>query len=289
MTRTIATFTATALGTCLIAAPAFATDVVVEDFIGTITLVEGAENIDVERDHSKLSMDEGGESLRIDGGFTKPSREKVCSYKGFRPTEERRLRDYPVLRLSVPEGSTLELRNSIVKLDVDVALASADLKLMGCFDTTLADVLELDIGKSGSGDLSARDVGAFTLKKSGSGTVRLREVGTMRLGQSGSGDLEIGRVGRALEVNKSGSGDIEVAEFYGDFSLRQSGSGNVDIDGGAVDTVDIRKSGSGNVSIDAETREAKVSQSGSGNVTVARVTGDRDVSKSGSGKVRLGD
>ncbi len=279
----------------LVAAPALATDVVVENFVGQLTLVEGAPSIDVQRTGGDLTTVEG-EPFLIDGGYNRPDKTDVCNYNwnisvtinGRNRTTENRLKDYPKIEVSVPEGATLKIENSIVLLDAsETTLSYADLDLQGCFEAELGDVLEATVSKSGSGDFTAGMVGTMKLAKSGSGDITLDEAGEFTLSQSGSGDLEVNRIGRMASLSKSGSGDIEIGEAIGDFKISKSGSGDVDVYDGEISTLIVRKSGSGDVSIEASAVDAVLKASGSGDINVDRVTGDLEQSSSGSADIRV--
>ena len=280
----------------LLATPALATDIVVKDFVGKITVNEGAPDMDVKRSHPKLDTSMG-ETIRIDGGIEKPYKTKVCDYgsglniviNGRDRGLERRLEDYPNIELSVPEGASLTVENSWVWLDAeDVTLARADLDVGGCMPLGFGDILEADISKSGSGDITAGQVGSLTLSKSGSGDVEIDDVGTFKLSQSGSGELDIGRVGVSADIKKSGSGDVEIGEITGPLTISKSGSGDVDVGGGMIPDLSISKSGSGDVDIAADVVDADLRSSGSGDIDVVRVTGDLVQRSSGSSEISVG-
>jgi hypothetical protein len=279
----------------MLATPAFATDVRIENFVGQITIVDGAPSIDVIRTGGDLTTAEG-EPFLIDGGYDRPEKTKVCDYNSVisitinrrNRTAERRLKDYPKIEVSVPEGSTLEIENSIILLDTsDVALSSASLELQGCFDAAVGDILEASIAKSGSGNFEAGRVGTLKLAKSGSGNVTIDETGELSFSQSGSGDLDINRIGRMASISKSGSGDVEIGEMVGDLKISKSGSGDVDVFGGNIDTLVVRKSGSGDVDVDADVIDADLRSSGSGDIDVRRVTGDLSQASSGSSDITV--
>ena len=275
----------------LIAAPAFADDLVIRDFVGTITVATGPLDVEVRRDHDDLDIDTGS-TLRIDGGFSDPAKSGVCGSYGswwggrIKATD---IEDYAELAISVPDGASVVIENSIIRLDTrGTTLGRAEFGLRGCFDAALGDMLEAEIGKSGSGDLSAGQVGTLQLGKSGSGDVRIADVGTLDLGKSGSGDVRVERIGVSGKIAKSGSGRVEIGYADGPLTLGASGSGDIRVADGTIPRLKISASGSGDITIDADVGDATISKSGSGGVKLARVSGELEQSTSGSARVTVG-
>lgn len=271
----------------LMATPALATDIVVENFIGTLTVTEGPAGVEVRRENAKLDVTSADGAIRIDGGIKRPGKEGVCRRGLFGGSDP--LGDYPSVAITVPEGSTLRIRNTVARTDVGVGLERGDINVMGCFDTELQDVLTLKAARSGSGDLVARDVGSLSLGSSGSGNASSRDVGTARISKSGSSDVSVRDITRGLELSSSGSGDTAVSRLTGDLTVRTSGSGDLVVGGGEVGAMSVAKSGSTTITVNAPVRDLSVRSSGSGDVVTGPVSGDIDVRTSGSSKVRAGE
>lgn len=273
------------------AAPALAQDLVIRDFVGTVTITTGPASLDVLRKHPDLVTDSGGRLL-IDGNIDKPEKSGVCgSYRSWwgGGGKSASLDDFAALDVTLPEGATLSIENSYVRLDAsDTALSDAEVELAGCFDAALGDMLEADIGKSGSGALSIGSTGTLKLGKSGSGDVTIEDVGTLDYGQSGSGDVSIGRIGVSGKIGKSGSGDVRIGTVQGPLTLAKSGSGRVRVDGGSITALKIGASGSGGITVDADVVDASIAKSGSGDVRLARVSGRLEQSTSGSARITVG-
>ncbi|WP_298915337.1 DUF2807 domain-containing protein [uncultured Algimonas sp.] len=280
----------------LSAAPAFATDVTIRDFVGTVMLVEGSDGVELIEQGRKGDVDfrDSPSGIVVDGGMDNRARNDACKGRGVSfdldwngrdYAGDTRLADYPKLRIGVPSGSDLTIESSAVRLETDVALDRAELDLSGCFDVALADTTAVRLDKSGSGDFTAANVGTFTAEKSGSGDIELKRVGRFDLEQSGSGDVEIDLITGRADIEKSGSGNIEIVEVDGDFEVEKSGSGDVVIDGGEIPNLVVRNSGSGDVDIAATVGNAYVRASGAGDVTLGRLTGSIDQRASGSADI----
>lgn len=290
---------ATAL-TSLVAAPALATDIKIQDFVGKITIVQGNDGVEVTDAGSKGGLDfsDGRSGINIDGGLSESQRNKACNgggmsfnldWNGNQKSGDTRLKDYPKLRISVPAGSNLTVEDSSVYIIAEVDLDTADLDLSGCFDVILADVNSIELDKSGSGDVSAQKVGSLIGDKSGSGDIELDEVDVFDLEQSGSGDIEIDVVTGQFDLEKSGSGDVEIDSIEGDLTVEKSGSGDIEVDRGDIPNLSIQNSGSGDVDINAAVGNAVIRSSGSGDVYLESVSGSLDQQSSGSSDFRRGD
>lgn len=292
--------TKTALTAVLVlgAGPALATDITVKDFVGKIVIENGSDSIDIRRDDRRLEAVDRDGRISIDGGFSDPhDEEKVCSYgRGFKiswnmgdsESWDKRLENYPSLRLSVPQDSTLRVENSYVRLINNGTLASADLNLEGCIDVDLGTIGDAEISKSGSGDMDAVEISRLELSKSGSGDFEVVRLGTAEIKLSGSGDLEFDRVNGSLDITKSGSGDVDISEINGSLSIRKSGSGDIDVSRGTIPQFELNKSGSGEAEIDADIVDAVVKSHGSGDVYLRNVSGTLESSTSGSGDLDVG-
>lgn len=301
MTRTITnqSFILAALLTSAMVVPASATDITIKDFVGTITIVDGNDGLDVIRDGKKtIDFRDSGDDIFIDGGLSHKERSKACDGSGLSwnldfggrgSKGNTRLDDYPDIRLSVPEGSHLTIVDSSLELNSEIMLGDADLEIGGCFDTFIDGAETLRIEKSGSGEIEIGSAGRLDLSKSGSGDVDVGQTGQFDLDQSGSGEVEVDRVDGPMSIEKSGSGDIEVGMIDGELSVEKSGSGDVDIESGTVSKLSIRNSGSGDVDIHAAVGDAYVRASGSGDVYVKSISGTLDESTSGSSDFSRGD
>lgn len=289
----------------LSAAPASAAEIVIRDFVGKVSIMDGAPSVEVLRNARGLDIDEVGTEDRfvIDGGIRKPSKEGVCDYKGGglsfnltingrdyeRSKWDKRLEDYPDLDIFVPEGSTLSIENSYVLLKATTALRQAKISKGGCLPIALGDVGELDASIAGSGNFSAHNVGTLSLSKSGSSDLVFETIGAATISASGSGDIEIGHVTQSADISKSGSGDIEIDQVDGDLAVAKSGSGDIEVDGGFIPELTIRKSGAGDVNIDADIGDGDVVSRGAGDVYIEAVRGSLSSKMSGSGDLKRGD
>ncbi|MEL6686682.1 MAG: DUF2807 domain-containing protein [Pseudomonadota bacterium] len=284
----------------VLAVPADAMDVKIENFVGTVTLVKGNDGLDVVRRGSEGSLDfsTNGEAIHIDGGLSSKERNQACNYGGLswdlslngrESKGNTRLRDYPELRISMPEGSSLEIDDSALELTSEVALGKVDLDVSGCFDISLQDTGDLTLNKSGSGEFEAGSVGKLDIDKSGSGDLTFESASAVYFDASGSGEFEIGDVDGPITIDKSGSGDVEIASANGDVRVEKSGSGDVEIDGGNIPELTINNSGSGDVDVNASVGDAKVNASGSGDIYIESIRDLLYESLSGSAELRRGD
>ncbi|GLQ24406.1 hypothetical protein GCM10007853_22800 [Algimonas ampicilliniresistens] len=279
--------------------PAFATDITVEDFVGKITIIDGNDGVEVVR-NGKQSADyrENGDTIIIDGGLSRKQRDKACKggglswdldFNGRESKGNTKLQDYPEIRISVPRGSDLTIRDSFVRLDSQLALGVADLHLSGCFDANLADADEIILEKSGSGEITIGTVGSLKIEKSGAGDLEIEKADRFSLDQSGSGEVEIDRVDGPVEIEKSGSGDIEIGYIDGILRIDKSGSGDVEVDGGTIPELSVHISGSGDVQVHAAVGDAYIRASGSSDIYVKSISGSVDSSVSGSADFNRGD
>lgn len=289
-----------ALLAVILAVPAGATDIKVENFAGKITLVEGNDGLDVvsRGTEGSLELNTSGDMIRIDGGLNSKERNQACKGAGIswnltmngRKSEgNTRLEDYPDLRISVPAGSNLEIDDSSVELTSDVDLGETSLDLAGCFDVVLADTGDLKLDRSGSGSFDAGRVGRLDVEKSGSGDMTFAAAESLDLEASGSGEFEIGAVSGHVRIEKSGSGDTEIGSVNGNVRVEKSGSGDVEINGGFAEMLTIENSGSGDVDIDAAVGTASINASGSGDIYVKSISGSVQKSISGSADFKRGD
>lgn len=288
-----------ALMTSAMVVPASATDITIQDFVGTITIIEGTDGLEfIHAGKQPIDFRDSEDDIFIDGGLSQKARNKACAgpglswnlnFNGGGTKGNTRLEDYPDIRLSVPKGSNLTIIDSALDLNSDIMLGDADLEISGCFDTFIDGAKTLRIEKSGSGDIDIETAGTLDVSKSGSGEFEVGTTGRFDLEQSGSGDVEVDRVDGPMTIEKSGSGDIEVEMIAGDVRIEKSGSGDVDIESGTISDLSIQSYGSGDVDIYAAVGDAYVRTSGSGDVYVKSISGALDVSTSGSSDFRRGD
>ena len=289
-----------ALLAVLLAAPAGAMDIKVENFAGKITLVEGNDGLDVVSRGSEgsLELNTSSDMIRIDGGLNSKERNDACkgagmswnlTFNGRKSEGNTRLENYPDLRISVPAGTDLEIEDSNVELTSEVDLGKVMLDLGGCFDVVLADMGDVKLDRSGSGDFDAGRVGRLEIEKSGSGDTSFQSAESLDLEASGSGEFEIGEVNGPVSIDKSGSGDIEIKSVNGNVRVEKSGSGDVEIYGGFAEDLVVDNSGSGDVDVDAAVGNAKINASGSGDIYVESISGSVEKSISGSAEFKRGD
>ena len=289
-----------ALLAAVLASPAGAMDIKIENFVGNVTLVEGNDGLDVVRrgEEGALEVSTDGDVIHIDGGLTSKERNEACNYGGVswnlswndrKSKGSTRLADYPELRISVPEGSNLKIKKSSILLTSDVDLGNVSLNISGCFDVNLQNTGDLDLDKSGSGEFEAARVGALDIEKSGSGDLSFVSADSVKLDVSGSGEFEIGDVNGSVRIEKSGSGDVDIDYINGDLRVEKSGSGDVEVRGGTIANLTIDNSGSGDVDVNAPVGDAQVNASGSGDIYIESIEDLLYESVSGSAKLRRGD
>ena len=281
------------IGVVALAGTASAQSVEIADFIGTVEVragaelaVEGAARGTVEESGNRLRV-EGGESLK--GVNCRVRDDEVMIGKGWRNKGAKSLEEYPSLRITVPTGTALVVRDSLVFGEVD-GVSDVDVELPSCGKLTFGDVPgDFSVTLSGSADVSAGAVGAAALRTSGSGDFAIGDADSLSFSSSGSGDLVAGRVRGPVAVSTSGSGDA-VLDAAGDgVVFRSSGSGDLAI-GRADGVVEVFTTGSGDVVIrEGEVSGLEVRTTGSGDVEIGGVVGDAEVSSTGSGDVVLAE
>lgn len=298
-----------ALGLLLATTAAHAQSVTVENFIGQVEIVAGAE-LAVEA--GGVAVEREGDALRVDGGVVKRDRlYATCNMKGQQVRINRRpLDSYPTLRITAPATTALVVRDSIVfSAGTAAPLGEVDVSLANCGGLSFGDVSgTLRATINGLADVSAGDVGAAELRTSGSGDFEIGDAGSLSFRSSGSGDLASGRVagpaaiqtsgagdavlvavGDGLEFRSSGSGDLLAGRVDGAVSLRSTGSGDVEIDAGEITALDASSTGSGDVKIGGRVGDAEIRSTGSGDVDIAEQAGRLSVRTTGSGTVRVND
>lgn len=264
----------------------------IENFIGTVRVVEGA-TLDARIENSgetRADIRNSGGELAIDGGV---SMRRVQCYGGWREQRVGRSRrdaksfdDLPVLIITTPAPAAIELGESIVRAEMGDS-SRLDIELSHCSSLSAGDVdTDARLAIRGSGNARIGEVGgALQAALSGSGALTARDIGeTAELAVSGSGDVELGDVGSDMEIGISGSGHVR-AGHVASLDASVSGSGNVEI-GNAPSGVHYAASGSGDLSVGA-TSDVHVRSSGSSNLTVASMDGVLNVSSGGSGDIRI--
>ena len=295
------------------AAPALAQTVEIENFIGTVEIVEGTDlSIRGERDSTAELR---GSSLLVDGGESTKrlncrvdnSRVRIGKGGGLLGRGDLKpLSDYPTLRITAPDSTALVVRNSVVFGSAS-DLADVEFESRSCGRFAFGDVSDtFTVSQSGSGKITAGDVGQADLRTSGSGDFEIGDSETLRFSSSGSGDLAaravagpaslrssgsgdavVTRVGDGLEFRSSGSGDLLLGRLDGAAELASTGSGDVTIDAGEITGLDARTTGSGDVDIGASVRDAELRSTGSGDFRLQSVTGRLDHRSTGSGSVTV--
>ena len=264
----------------------------IENFIGTVRVIEGATlDARIERaGDARADIRNSEGALIIDGG---ESMRRIQCFGGWREQRVGRSRrdarsfdELPVLTITTPDAVSFEMGESVVRAEMGDT-ATLDAELSHCSTLNAGDVGgDAHLAIRGSGNVRIGEVGgALDAALSGSGALSARDIGeTVELAVSGSGDVELGDIGGDMEVGISGSGHVR-AGHVASLDASVSGSGNVEI-GNAVEGVRYAASGSGDLSVGA-TSDVYVRSSGSSNLSVASMDGVLNVSSGGSGDVRI--
>mgnify|MGYP001158278584 FL=1 len=270
---------------------------VIEDFIGSVVIREGA-TLGYELDMGKglvpeprvdvsggVLMISGDDDLEIDSCRNNNGDLRI-ELDGGRMEP---IRDYPRLTITMPKQTDADIHIAGGTLNMSDA-NSLRLTHSGCGDTEFSDVsgpLELSI--LGSGDIQGGSTGAALIAIRGSGDFELDNVnGPAEVAVMGSGDIDIGEVAGRTDLSIMGSGDVSIGTVGDELNLNIKGSGDVEIGGGEVRNLKIDVLGSGDVVFNGGADDVSVLLKGSGDVYVARSNGNRVVSRYGSGDVRIG-
>ncbi|MEM7481620.1 MAG: DUF4097 family beta strand repeat-containing protein [Acidobacteriota bacterium] len=218
-------------------------------------------------DHRKFSYPRGS------GSFFNNSSTST-KYLGKKVTVTNRSRGpvlYANLRIEVPSGASLGVRNVVGGIDGDSLNADLDL------DT-------------GSGDITLGDVEGDLLADTGSGDVKVGSVRGDADVDTGSGDIDLARVEGETARFDTGSGDIRVA--YGRVRQAEMDTGSGNITARDFDAEEINMdTGSGNIRLESPLNWARnvMADTGSGNVViVADSNASFDLtSDQGSGNLRV--
>ncbi len=289
----------------------------IENFIGTVDIVTKGEDITVTgqetgtvaQDKNVTTID-GGQSYKSSnckssGGTISLSFGKKSWFKhvgGYKNLDE-----YPSLKISVPEGTDLIVRNSVV-FGTGEDFASVDAKIASCGTFKVGDINgPLDLRVSGSGNFYAGTVGAADIRISGSGDVELGDIHEVTVIKvSGSGDLDAGNITGDTKITTTGSGDVELGTIDGDLiyegrgssdldaeavngrlSITVTGSGDVEIDDGLVTELMITATGASEIDFGGTAGDVTISASGASTVEIGHVTGEREIHASHASDVEI--
>ena len=284
----------------------------VSDFVGRIEIAIGGEETAVlmeQGDNVRQVRFVQNDSMLVVSGERKSR--KVDTYKLFKkssPTADFTdyLRSFPVLRISVPIGSTLEFDNTVSKItagdtnghvEIDDGyveatignVKSAYVKVASAGGTSLGNVAEhLKVKVNGSGNFDAMSVGSARLVIGGSGDISIAETrGDATVDIGGSGDVSGGGVGGRLNAKVNGSGSIIFTKVKSGADLSIAGSGDIKLAalyGVARATI----AGNGDIAIrDGKTEDLYVSIAGSGEFSHGGVSTNLVASIAGSGSIRV--
>lgn len=264
----------------------------IENFIGTVRVIEGATlDARIERaGEARADIRTSGGALEVDGG---ENMRRVQCYGGWRDQRVGRSRrdaksfdELPVLIITTPSAVSFELGDSVVHAELGDT-ARLEVELSACSTLNAGDVAgDARLAIPGSGNVRIGEIGgALDAALSGSGALSARDIGeTVELAVSGSGNAELGDVGSDMVIGISGSGHVR-AGHAASLDASVSGSGNVEI-GNAREFVRYAASGSGDLKVGA-TSDVYVRSSGSSNLEVASMDGVLNISSGGSGDVRI--
>lgn len=291
--------------------PAFAnadeaSELIIEDFVGTILWSNGGAQTEItnRKNASGVEISDQESRLTINGGERDPDGDKCQGYGGsynlslFGSKEKKGvfggyedLEDYPTLTLSVSENTSLKLRNSIVFTQGTPDISDAELSLKHCGAINLGNVNgELNVEGSGATDLTFKTSKTLNSQMSGSGDIKAESAEFLKTESNGSGDLMVGETGNA-DIQTSGSGDVEIDTISGSAIFETSGSGDFEI-GTIAGSLDYRSSGSGDLEVDEigtqQTNRVGLKSAGSGDIYIGdgRIT-DLYVQVSGSADAEI--
>jgi|GEM_PF-1368066 len=300
------------------------TELVIQDFIGSINWSNGGENLEVSDRKNARSLDVSTENniTTFDGGVKDLDGDKCESLNGsydlsffgkknkgtFGGYED--LEDYPSLTLGLPADTKLTVKNSIIFTQGEPDIRAADLELIHCgqmnlgnvagdlrvegrgaADLSFLDASYLAITMSGSGDVEANDIGFISAKSHGSGDLEIRQAGDVDITTAGSGDVEIETITGSAIIETSGSGDYEIGSAAGSLDYRSSGSGDLELGqiGGQGDNrVGLKSSGSGDIYIGSgEISELFITVSGAADAEINAIVQDAVAKASGAADITI--
>jgi len=292
------------------AAPAFAQDITIENFIGTVEIREGS-SLSI-KGEARGTADLSSRSLIVDGGEDIDGLScngwngKVTIGRGWPMRNKRKITDYPTLRITAPDTTALVIRDSLIfgqssdLGDVDIWLSSCgdfdmgdvtgtfSVKSSGSADVTARHVGRAELSTSGSGDFELLSAESLSFRSSGAGDLAMKDVkGPAAIQTTGSGDIVLVSVGDGLEFRTTGSGDFLAARVDGPVELTSTGSGDVEIDNGAMSTFSARTTGSGDIQIGGSVGPADLYANGSGDITIDKQSGSLSHRVGGSGDIKV--
>ena len=293
--------------------------VIVSDFVGRITVKIGGNDVEASIIDSveslPVTIKSKNGTLKIDApdrNWRDDIYKDIRRHRGYKEDGlEAFLMDYPVMKLTLPKGTSLEfddvitiaavgdlegdfaLDGGLVEAvignvhnanigvvrngDVSIGHARETLKvgISGSGDVTALSARKADIAIGGSGDIDIGDVaGDASIRIGGSGDVSAGNIGgSLSAATSGSGDVQVGEVGGGANFATSGSGDIEASSVHGETKARLSGSGDIDIGGGRAENLEVTISGSGSFKLDGVSTNLHARVAGSGRVSVDKNEG----------------
>lgn len=274
-------------------------ELVIENFVGTVTLVTDDTaplSVTSVTHENKMTQRAAGSNLIIDGGIRKPDSNKCKDYYGSWSWGKKKsgnmggyedLEDYPKLTISAPSDTVLVIRNSIPFIETG-ELGGADIEVQACGKINMGDLDgDLRVELSGSGDVTSGSVHDADLSLRGSGDIDIQDARNLRADLSGSGDIVTGHVANA-DVSLRGSGDIELKDVTGKLTVSLRGSGDVSV-GNVGGGAEASMQGSGDIEIHSINGPTRLQTSGSGDIDVDDgETEMLNIKSSGSSTIRYG-
>lgn len=264
----------------------------IENVVGRVTITTADVNrLKVDINNGQDVMDAptarlSGDVLRV--GYDHKQKVRNCSTNGnihfgnkgnvqlrLKGGKTHELTAYPSVRITVPQGTALIVRDGAV-FGTAGDMGASDVGINSCGDFRMGNVGgDMRAQINGSGDLYAGDVsGTLKVGINGSGDVRIGEVsGNASLAINGSGDIDTGAV-QGLDAGINGSGDIKVDSVSGPASVTINGSGDVGIKDGEAAPLSVTVRGSGDISFGGHANGVDYSIAGSGDIDVRSFTGD---------------
>jgi len=305
-------------------------DILIENFTGRLEVTVGG-------DQTRITMQEGdtafpfealqnGAKLSLEGE-DRPRNFDLHKKINWRQHGDKAfavfLKDFPVLKISIPEGVAIELDDAITIAsigDLNGALiigggyvdavvgdiTSAKVSVHSSGDISLGAVRDNLIASiHGSGDIGAKSAGSGSFSVHGSGDINVGNVSgdaKLRIHGSGdidtgdiignvlatiygSGDIHAGAVSKGGEIEINGSGDVVMRSINGPIDASIRGSGNIGIADGHAKSLKVSVHGSGDFVFDGVSTELTAYIRGSGNIEVAKNTGS--LKTSGRGDIRI--
>lgn len=198
---------------------------------------------------------------------------------------------YADLKIALPAGSDVVMRNVVGPVDGDGALQGKLLVKTGSGDVRLASYDGQLTVDTGSGDVRVASVRGESSIDTGSGDVVVRRLIGNGLIDTGSGDVVVESVSAGRLSIDTGSGDVTVKQGVASKLLADTGSGEVRVIGVDIEELEA-DTGSGDVRIESSLAKARrvVADTGSGDIhIIAGPDASFEVESSqGSGDLRVG-